>query len=252
MGRLLAVCAGVVLAGLGLLVYIGLDAPVSRVRVSGELDEAERLQIRKTIAQGVSGGLLSADLDALRGAILALGWPRSVTVRRVWPETLEVDVEKPAVIARWRDAYLASDGSVVQLPGAGGSLPSFDCVISSPRLAMEIFQRLSVAGGLHSLAIVRLTEDELGEWSVTFDGGLTVALGAEDLSARLDRFLTVYAQQLISRVDSIARVDARYDNGVAVGWRGESAEAPLLAAAVSDMAPGSGMNRTLMDATDGR
>lgn len=246
MGKLMALCVLLALAGLGLLVYVGLDAPVSRVRVSGELDDAERLQVRETIRQTLAGGLLSADLETLRGAIMALHWPRSVTVRRVWPATLEVAVEKPTVVARWRDAFLASDGRVVRLPGPRGALPTFDCAGSPPRLAMEIFQRLSTASSAESLAISVLTEDELGEWSVTFDSDLTVVLGADELGERLGRFLTVYRAHLKPMQDDIARVDARYDNGVAVSWRNPAPDAALLAAA------GVGVNRTLVDATNGR
>ena len=84
---------------------------------------------------------------------------------------------------------------------------------------MEIFHRLSEASSPQGLEISELSENELGEWSLTFTEGVTLKLGAEELPERLARFLSVYTQRLAQRFDEVAQVDARYANGVAVSWR---------------------------------
>lgn len=229
MSKLVSVAVVVSLGCLGLLIYVQLDAPVARVKVSGQLDGAESQQIRRAVRQTVDGGLLSADLDKLRSSILDLGWPRAVTIRRSWPDSLEIAVEKPTVVARWNDAYLSSDGRIVQLPGTRRNLPIFDCSLSEPRFSMEVFHRLSEASALHGLVIETLEENELGEWSLTFEQGLALTLGAENLTERLDRFLIVYQQHLENRLAEIAQVDARYDNGVAVSWRAPDRSVALVA-----------------------
>jgi cell division protein FtsQ len=208
--------------GLMLLVYIQLDQPVDRVMVRGQLDGAERSQVREAVAAALDGGLLSSNLDALSEEIFQLGWPRSVAIRRDWPGALVIEVEKPAVVARWRDAYLASDGRVIKLPTERGGLPKFDCATSEPRRAMEVYHRLNEIAAGSGLAIVQLKENLLGEWDLTFRTPnaemLTVRLGSESVDDRLDRFALVYRQQLAGRAAEIESVDARYDNGVAVSW----------------------------------
>jgi len=242
MARLIMMIVVLSLTSLALVVYVQLDMPVARVTVSGQLDDAERLQITDAVRQTVKGGLLSADLAEVRSGILNLSWPRAVTIRRIWPDGLVIDVEKPMVVARWQDAYLASDGAIVRLPGEKQDLPVFDCRISEPKLAMEVFHRLSDAATAHDLQIIGLNENELGEWSLSLSAAgqvfgnrasLVVALGADSLAERLARFLIVYEQHLAARRDEIARVDARYDNGVAVSWLASAEGAGLVAAATT-------------------
>lgn len=240
MGKVAGLLVAAALGALGLMVvvvYVQLDAAVARVTVGGPLDDAERGEIRDVVGQSVKGGILSADLTRLQEAIMALSWPRAVTVRRAWPAALEIEVEKPAVVARWQDAYLSSDGRIVRLPGSRSDLPVFDCSIAEPNGAMELFQSLSAASMVHGLTITRLEENELGEWLLTLTpkgsdgaaaGDLVVVLGSEHLNERLDRFLLVYRKTIGARHEEIARVDARYDNGVAVQWRTDPA---LVAAA---------------------
>ncbi len=225
MARLMTLLLVVALLGVGLLVYVQLDQPVTRVLVRGQLDGAERGQVQNAVRATLDGGLLSADLQALSDGILRLGWPRNVTVRRDWPSGLAIEVEKPAVIARWRDAYLANDGRVVRLPTERTGLPRFECSLSEPRRAMEIFLRMNEIAAGAGLAIETLTENLFGEWSVVVRTPhrqeLRVHLGAESTTERLDRFVIVYRQQLAERIGEIEVVDARYDNGVAVRWARE-------------------------------
>ncbi len=235
MSKVLALLMIAALGGVSLVVWVQLDAPVTRVQVNGLLNEAEREQIRRVVVEGIDGGMLSADLFDLRVQIEALSWPRSVAIRRAWPAGLELEVEKPMVVAVWQDAYLSSDGQVVHLPGTSLDLPIFDCSLSQPRLAMEVFHRLSEASDLHGLEITRLSENVLGEWALTFDKGVTLNLGARDMQERLQRFLSVYRARLVERFDEVQQVDARYANGVAVSWHAsDPGQSPgLLAAAKS-------------------
>ena len=235
MDRILAVVIGLILVGLAAIIYMHLDRPVMRVAVAGQLDDAEREQIRAAVRAHLSGGMLSADLDGLSAGILSLSWPRGVTIRRSWPGTLSIDVEKPAVVAGWRDAYLASDGQVVRLPGGRSDLPRFECSLAEPRRAMEVFHRLSRAGSRVGLGVRRLTENPLGEWGVELartdgTGSVTVVLGSESIEDRFERFLVVYRQHLAARLAEIGHIDARYDNGVAVSWA-PAADGQALAAA---------------------
>ena len=222
MAKLVTTLLVVSLLGVALLVYVQLDQPVKRVLVRGQLDGAEQAQVQRAVRATLDGGLLSADLKALSDGILRLGWPRNVTIRRDWPAGLSIEVEKPAVVARWQDAYLASDGRVVRLPTERSGLPRFECALSAPRRAMETYLRMNEIAAAAGLTIETLTESPFGEWTVVFRTphrlDLQVHLGAESTPERLERFVIVYRQQLADRTEEIEAVDARYDNGVAVRW----------------------------------
>ena len=250
MAKLTAPVMIVLLAFAALMAWIELDAPISSVRVEGQLDKAERAAIRHAVAaqlrsgsrrgtrgvrgtQIVPGGILSTDLDLLQQAIRDLSWPRHVTVRRLWPDGLVVSVDKEMVVAAWRDAYLNTEGKVVQWPGAREDLPIFDCQVSQPRAAMEIYQRLNDATAPVGLRIERLAQNALGEWTVNFSTGIKLILGAERLTQRVARFLVVYERELAQKEDLVEQVDARYANGVAVRWRQPLRGEPTVLAALA-------------------
>lgn len=223
MSRFLTLLSGVCMVSLLAVIYLQLDRPVARVVVDGPLEPAEQAQIRAAVLATLEGGLLSANLQRLEAGIMALDWPRAVAIRRAWPDALHLEVEKPAVIAAWQEAYLASDGRIVRLPGGRSDLPRFDCQVATPRRAMEIYYRLNEAAAVDGLTIEHLMENELSEWKLSLrtldgDGLLSVTLGARSMQERFERFLVVYRQRLSGRAAEVARVDARYDNGVAVSW----------------------------------
>ena len=57
-------------------------------------------------------------------------------------------------------------------------------------------------------------------------------LGANELSSRFARFLTVWAGELAASEEPVLTVDARYPAGVAVAWAVEDGPVPSLAASV--------------------
>jgi cell division protein FtsQ len=198
-----------------------LDRPVHSVRVEGPLSTAEQAAIRRVVSDNLELGLLSLNMAELRERIHSLSWPRSVNVRRRWPDGLVIRVEKESVVAKWGDGgYLTSAGKIVKLAdGPTGALPELAASLSRPRRAMEIYQMLQTRVDRAGFSIARLGENPLGEWRLTFQSGMTLALGNEALSQRLERFLLTYRLSLAPRYQEIDSVDARYDNGVAVRWK---------------------------------
>jgi cell division protein FtsQ len=219
--RLFAVALLAGLAGTALLIGSAINTPVRVVRVTGDLTAAERSGVEAAVEQRLTGGLFDVSLDELVASVLALGWPRDVRVRRAWPGAIDVTVTKDAIVARWGGGgALNSAGEVIVAAAEQDpSLPLIRCETASGARAMQIFQMLGQVLGQTGLKIAAIEEDALGEWQVTFSNGLTVALGRDDLLARAERFYRVFAGVIGGRLDSVARVDARYGNGVAVSWR---------------------------------
>ena len=215
----LALLLTAALAAAAWSIWAQLDKPVRSVRVLGMMSEAERQAIQEVVMSNLSGGILSLDADELVAEIQSLSWPREVLVRRVWPDALTIDVQRESVVALWGDGgYLTSDGKVVQLADGPEGVPYLAASLSTPRQAMELYQLLTLRVAEADLAIVRLEENQLGEWLLTFDSGMTLALGNEALTERLSRFLLAYRRALATRAATIAHVDTRYDNGLAVRW----------------------------------
>jgi len=214
----LAVLAVFALSIGGLWLWLRLDQPVRVVRVEGTLSQAEQDAIRAVLSESLTDGVLSVDLDELTARIFGLSWPREVRVRRLWPDGVLVQVKREPLVATWGDdAFLTSAGKVVQLPGLQeDALPALSARLSTPLETMQAFLLLQEQLRASELVIAKLEENALGEWLVTLDNGISVALGNHDLSKRLQRFLLLYRRVLAERVPEPAYVDARYENGLAV------------------------------------
>jgi cell division protein FtsQ len=229
------VLAGLLLAmvvsALAALIFV-MNSPVQVVRVSGDLSLPERDAVQAAVLQRLDGGLLAIRLDDVVDGVLALSWPREVRVRRVWPGIVDVNVTKDTFVARWGGGgVLNSGGQVVDSAGPPDeSLPLIRCANANGARAMQIFQMLGQVLADTPLKVAEVEEDALGEWRVTFTNELTVSLGNEELLERVERFSRVYRKVIEDRLDQVARVDARYRNGVAVSWRDSG---PLQVAAVS-------------------
>jgi len=215
--KLAAILSSLLVALAVFLSWQQLDRPVRLVRVEGPLSVAEQQAVREVVGQTLPAGVLSVDLDALTVDIRALSWPREVHVRRVWPDSLVVSVDREAPVASWGEqGYLTSAGKIVQLPDLVADLPVLEAQLSSPRRAMEVFLLLQKQLDAGGLGISRLRENALGEWELTLASGLILQLGNHLLTERLDRFMMVYRQVLENEPQDGVHADARYGNGVAV------------------------------------
>lgn len=245
--RFMAAAALLGLASAAAFAYLFLDRPLRVVDVLGELAPGEVKEVRARISEHMPARLLSVDLDELRQGILALSWPREVSVRRVWPDRISVRIEREATVAQWgEEGYLSSTGEVVNTPDATAAVPYLDCAVSGPDEALGVLRYLqgildakelrrdAPPGFLeagHSpgpslappaaddrLLIASLTENALGEWRVELANGVQAMLGAEELHDRMHRFLLLYRHLLRSSEQPLLYLDMRYANGAAVRW----------------------------------
>ncbi len=204
-----------------LLLLFAMNDSVQIVRISGDLSDAERAQVKAAVLQRLNGGLLGVSLDDVIDDVTALSWTREVRARRVWPGSVEVSVTKDPIAARWgAGGVLNSAGDVIDVAGTpDAALPLITCAHASGARAMRIFQTLGEVLSDTQLKIAAIEENEIGEWQVKFTNDLMVSLGHEQLLERVGRFDRVYRNVIKDRVDFVERIDARYRNGVAVTWR---------------------------------
>jgi cell division protein FtsQ len=199
------------------LCWVALDRRIETVEVTTELTPDESAAVSTAVHGAIAGGILSVDIDAVAAALIALSWPRSVTVRRVWPDRLQVSVVKSTLIARWKgDRYLTSTGTVVSSEEAMKDLPNLECAMAAPREAMEMYGLLQEISAQESLTLAELRQNRIGEWQVRFVDGMTVNLGAEKVIERMHRFMAAWRDASVTNGAAIAYVDTRYPNGVAI------------------------------------
>lgn len=195
--------------------------PVTAVRVDGEFRHQTRAQLHAEISGYATGGFFSVDADAVRRAALRLPWVASASVRRVWPDTLQVVVTEHKPVAHWGANALLNEQGAVFTPAVESFPPGLPLLLGPPGLETMVIERMArINTALQPLRqhVQRLALDERRAWSVTLNNGVELLLGREDIDARVQRYVAAYPSALELRVTQLTAVDLRYTNGFAARW----------------------------------
>jgi cell division protein FtsQ len=192
-----------------------------RVIVDGNLVRASRAHLETVIREELRGTFFTLNLADARTSLQRVPWVKSVALRRLWPDRLEVTIAEHEPLARWNDAGLVDTEGEVFNADFDGELPQFVGPDgSSAEIALR-YREFGVALEPRSLAIAHLRLSPRGGWQLRTTGGATLAieLGRSAPGDRLSRFVHYYARTVGAfnrggtRVDY---VDLRYRNGFAV------------------------------------
>lgn len=225
---LLLLAAAILLAWAGVLAVQRLPLlPLNRLVVAAPLDQVSRLQVEHTARTVLAGNFLTVNLESAQAAFERMPWVRSASVRRLWPDGVELELEEHRAAARWtpqdgEPRLVNTRGEV--FAGAGGeALPAFSGPEGSAGRVLERYrefgERLAAIG--RRPVAVQLSAREA--WQVRLDDGVLLELGRDQpkhpLTERLDRFTTHYASAVAlakNRLHGIGTVDMRYPNGFAL------------------------------------
>jgi cell division protein FtsQ len=212
----------VAIAGGAVLVWQGLGAmPVERIEVSGKLENLRREAVRAALAGELDAGLVFLNLGALQAKLEELPWIYRASLRRRFPDTLEVGVVEQLPIARWGDdAFLNHEARIISVRDSDRwrDLPQIRGPQGSAARLMARYQRLLEQFSPVELNPVIVQEDDFGQLSVTLDNGLELQLGNQDFAGRLQQFLHLWRGELRDAQRTVLRVDMRYENGAAVAF----------------------------------
>ncbi len=224
----LGLVAATVLAGWGGVYFQGAELlPLRTIRIEGPIRNLQPADLQRAVAAHLGTGFFRVDAKAVQDAAMALPWVRKVTVRRVWPDVLLLWVEEQIPFARWgADGLVTAEGVVFRPRQAEipSDLPLLSGDDGESAEVTEDFRKIQAKVDSLGLKVIRLEINRRGAWTVGFGNGPDLALGAQQQEERLARFLRVFpvlrAQgQLNAEHRSLASVDMRYSNGVAVSWR---------------------------------
>jgi cell division protein FtsQ len=197
--------------------------PVRTVGVDGEMRFLQRKHLEQVVAKAVNGSFLSLDLPRMRQRIELIPWVENVTIRRVWPDTLRVQVTERTPLAYWgEDAMVSVQGEIFK-PEVVPHIDGLVHLVGEPQHAKMIIQEFQHMSSLLEMAGLELTSvwvDARQSWRVKMKSGLQVQLGRREVMPRLMRFVQIYPSLNASQKDrQLESVDLRYTNGFAVHWR---------------------------------
>ncbi|MES3039993.1 MAG: cell division protein FtsQ/DivIB [Pseudomonadota bacterium] len=213
----------VVVSGLNVLAKNwALETPIRRVQIAGDLVQTQRGELQSALERTVRGNFFTANLDELQVLAQRYPWVAQVRVSRLWPDQVRVTLSEKQALAHWgNDGLVSRAGEVFRPQRVIGltQLPHLNGPRAQARFVLQQYQAMDRVLSRVGLHIESLQLTDRMSWLVMLEGGIEVLVDAQDTLAKLERFTVLYDRQLAADIGSIARIDLRYRNGVAIGWR---------------------------------
>lgn len=204
--------------------------PLKEVKVDGTLHHVTRDQVKLIVDRHLRGNFFTLDLVQARNAFQKLPWVRNVSVRRRWPDKLEVTVEEHKELARWGNIALVNSYGELFHAASDSELPVFYGPGDGVREVAEKYGSYSALLAPTGMKIMQLALSPRRAWEIGTDSGMTIAVGRDQMEARLKKFATAYVKTLGSLNVKVAYADLRYPNGFAVRRPAKAAAKPVVPA----------------------
>jgi len=209
--------------------------------------------VRTAIAGQLTGNFFTVDLREARRAFESVPWVRRASVRRVWPNALQVTLEEEQPLAYWNDGQLLNVWGEAFTANLGEleDEPLMPRLVGPPGSETLVAQRYAqLMHGFAPLAVVvnRLELTPRYAWQASLSNGMTLELGrdpqadspqadtpqtgspradaprtdsaqadATDFSARINRFVQAWPEVLQALAGrEVTHADLRHANGFAL------------------------------------
>lgn len=206
--------------------------PLRQVVVVTPLDQVNRTQVEYAVQHSIDGNFFTVNLDRMRASFEKLPWVRKASLRRRWPDGIDVELEEHVAVARWQQG----DGEM-RLVNKQGEI--FSAAVGDSRNGLPLFSgpegtadqvlgryreftRLLTPYGRTPQSVLLSARQA---WQLRLDDGMLLELGREQnvqdsasgqvLRDRLERFASTYSA-VKARLPSATAIDMRYPNGFAV------------------------------------
>lgn len=215
------------------------DRPISQVSVQGDLSYISQQAVQQRISPYLTASFFTVDLAAMRGELEQMPWIARAEVRRIWPNQLSIQLEEQLPIARWGNEALLNNQGQAFTPRELANYQNLPQLFGPQRAQQTVMQQYQLFSQMLrplGFSVAQLELRERGSWFLTTGANsegqsIEILLGRDHLLEKMRRFVAVYDKTLKPEIANIARIDLRYANGLAVGWR-----QPVLAVATDVVA----------------
>ncbi|MFV2032690.1 MAG: cell division protein FtsQ/DivIB [Gammaproteobacteria bacterium] len=195
--------------------------PIRTIQLSGTFQYIDQKEVEATLQEYIGEGFFSLDIYQVQKKLADKSWADSVSIRRIWPDRLNIRIVEKKPVARWDNEQLISDRAVVYRASTDAfkQLPLVYSVNSRPDEILYRYYRLATRFETLDEKVVSVKMDSRGALDIELASGLKIKVGRDDIERKVERLLTIYLSQIQPRRNEIELLDLRYSNGFAVAWK---------------------------------
>ncbi len=195
--------------------------PIKTVKVIG-LKHTPPQDVKQWLSPYVNKGFFTVKVDIIRDRLIQFPWVADAAVRRVWPDTLFIQVNEKVSVARWnKDKLLSATGQLFSpsIDTYPQRLPQFIGPPGKHLEMLDFYNRLQVMLSPLQSNIAEMDVTSTGGYHLILENGIKLSVGRKDILTRVNDFVKVYSKVIGDRSQKVDSVDLRYSNGLAVRWK---------------------------------
>jgi cell division protein FtsQ len=173
--------------------------------------------LKKSIQPKIKG-FFSTNMLVLKQEILRKPFVDEVMIKRLWPDTLLIELTESCIVAKWGEGgCISSQGKIIPIKlNNDHNLPLFQGPNEQAGKILEFYNTLSALLPPHHLAVSKLELNRRHSWQVTLDNGIKILLGRKDAMEHMKLFLAIYQKLKKQHANDIDYIDLRYPNGISL------------------------------------
>lgn len=201
--------------------------PIKYVRTEGVFQFLTKDEIKTALQPLVTTGFFEADMQAIHETVAHLPWVETVSVKRVWPDTIDIKVRERKAFVRWGEQQLMTEQGTIFTPSSIQKHEHLLLLVGPEEQhakVLEIMKGIKTTLADQNFELEKFTINDRWAWTVKLTTELTILLGRENQLEKLQRFLKTLPLLPTEQLDSMVVVDLRYPNGYAVSWLTDNPE----------------------------
>ena len=198
--------------------------PIKHVRIEGNFQHLSPEKMQTMVSDVISGGFFNLNVTSINNTLLKEPWVHWVSVQRIWPDGLSVQVKEQTAIGHWNGSGLLNASAERFSPQEAeliSTLPFLSGPAETQHLVLNRYKAIQQALSSQNIQINSLSLSERRAWLIQIQQGPLVILGRSDVETRIARFTGSVLAGLGKDISRVKKIDMRYTNGFAVEWNNE-------------------------------
>ena len=199
--------------------------PFHQIKIIATGTHPKISELKNIVIQHINGGFFSFSARELRSALMALPWVYNVSIRRIWPNELEIFLVEQQPLARWNRTQLISKLGTFFNPSVtiiSKDLPQLEGPDNYKKIILAQFKQFNQLLEPLRIKITALKVNDRETWFLVLNDHIRVYLGREDIDRRFKKLVLFYQKIISDRNRQVDYIDLRYPNGLAIRWKGKS------------------------------